>query len=87
MTFFKKYNGTMDKRLARLETLIWLLIYGGCILGLVGLFMQRGGDEGQWMMVAGIAAVAAGVALVVLRARVKEAPDPAPTAPPVRPPR
>ena len=39
MSFFKKYNGTMNKRLARLEKLIWTLIYGGLLSALQGYFM------------------------------------------------
>lgn len=76
MSFFKKYNGTLNKRLARLEKLIWILIYGGLLLVLIGLFMQRGGDEeGQWLMMAGAGTVVLGLILIVLRARLGEGPD------------
>ena len=41
MSFFKKYNGTAHAGLMRLETLIWVLIYGGLLTLVVGLFMSR----------------------------------------------
>jgi len=76
MSFFKKYNGTMNTGLARLEKLVWTLIYGGVLSGLIGLFMQRGGDEeGQWLMWGGGAAVLLGFILIIVRSRLKEGPD------------
>ncbi len=73
MSFFKKYNGTSNKRLARMETLIWVLIYGGLLSVVVSLFMS---DDGQDLalalqIVGGIVA-AAGVALIVIRSRMRE---------------
>ena len=41
MSFFKKYNGTTNLRLARVETAIWVLIYGGLLCLLVGLSMSQ----------------------------------------------
>ena len=29
MAFFKKYNGTTNTKLVRMERLMWVLIYGG----------------------------------------------------------
>lgn len=76
MSFFKKYNGTMNKRLARLEKLIWVLIYGGLLSALVGWFMLDGGDaDGQWLMFVGGAVAAVGVVLIVVRSRLREGPD------------
>lgn len=70
MSFFKKYNGTVNTRLARLEKVIWLLIYGGLLSALVGYFMQRGGDqEGQWLMAVGGGAALLGLILIVVRSR------------------
>jgi len=79
MSFFKKYNGTMNKRLARLESMIWVLIYGGLLSAVVGFFMQRDGDNngGEWLMLAGAVVAVVGFILIVVRARLKE--DPAPT--------
>ena len=82
MSFFKKYNGTMNKRLARLEKWAWILIYGGLLSALLALFMQRGGDEdAQWLMLGGIGAGVLGVVLILLRSRIKEDPEGTPVAP------
>ncbi len=73
MSFFKKYNGTTHAGLARLETLIWVLIYGGLLSLLVGVFMGRAGDDnGDLLMAGGGVAVAVGVVLVYLRAHLHE---------------
>lgn len=73
MSFFKKYNGTMNKRLARLEKLIWTLIYGGLLSTLVGWFMRDGGDaEGLWLMLIGGVVALVGFGLILLRARLHE---------------
>lgn len=75
MSFFKKYNGTMNRRLARLETLIWTLIYGGLLSTLVGYFMQRDGDaDGPWLMGVGGVVAAVGVVLIFVRSRLREGP-------------
>ena len=76
MSFFKKYNGTMNKRLARLENMIWVLIYGGLLSALVGFFMQRDGDDngGDWLMWAGVVVAVVGFILIVVRSRLKEEP-------------
>lgn len=86
MSFFKKYNGTIDKRLARLEKVIWILIYGGLFLALIGLFMQRAADEeGQWLLMGGIGAAVLGLVLIVVRSRLGDGPDSAQVAPRGRP--
>jgi vacuolar-type H+-ATPase subunit I/STV1 len=87
MSFFKKYNGTMNTRLARLEKLIWMLIYGGLLSALVGWFMVDRGDAlGQWLMGIGVAVAALGVVLIVVRSRLHEGPqDAVPKAAPKRP--
>jgi hypothetical protein len=56
----------------QLETWAWVLIYGGLLLGFLGLFMARAGQDSMFAM--GLAAlggllVAGGVAMIVLRAR------------------
>lgn len=82
MSFFKKYNGTMDKRLARLERVIWILIYGGLLSALIGLFMQRAADEeGQWLMIGGVGAAVLGLVLIIVRSRLGDGRDSAPVAP------
>lgn len=73
MSFFKKYNGTTHAGLARLETLIWALIYGGLLALLVGVFMGRAGDDtGDLLMAGGGVAAVVGVVLVYLRAHLHE---------------
>jgi cytochrome c-type biogenesis protein CcmH/NrfF len=69
MSFFKKYNGTVNKRLARLSAL-------------VGFFMQRDGDNngGEWLIWAGAVVAVVGFMLIVVRARLREDPDPKDTA-------
>jgi hypothetical protein len=74
MSFFKKYNGTTHAGLARLESLIWILIYGGLLTLLVGIFMGRTGDDanGDLLVVGGSVAGAVGLVLVYLRAHLHE---------------
>jgi len=73
MTFFKKYNGTTNTRLARIETLIWVLIYGGLLTLVIGFSMSRlDEDSGNLMVIAGGIAAAIGVVLVVVRSRLRE---------------
>lgn len=73
MSFFKKYNGTTNLRLARVETAIWVLIYGGLLCLVVGLFMSRQhSGSGFWMVVGGVIIAACGAALVYLRSRLRE---------------
>ena len=73
MSFFKKYNGTTNVRLARMETLIWTLIYGGLLAVVVGLFMgQLEAGSGVALAVIGGAVTLAGVVLVYARSRLHE---------------
>ena len=73
MSFFKKYNGTTNKGLARLETLIWTLIYGGLLAAVVGFFMGRlADDDGDILMVLGGIVTFIGLVLVVVRSRMRE---------------
>ncbi len=73
MSFFKKYNGTTNLRLARLETLIWVLIYGGLLSLVVGLFMaRREAGSGVVLMVAGGILALIGAGLIYLRSRLRE---------------
>ena len=68
MAFFKKYNGTTDKRLLRLERWTWVLIYGGLLTSAVSYFMPANAD-GSVSLGVGVLAVAAGVAMVLVRSR------------------
>ena len=73
MSFFKKYNGTTHVGLMRLETLVWVFIYGGLLTLVVGIFMSRGqSGSGLAMVVGGAALAVIGVGLIYLRSRLRE---------------
>lgn len=58
---------------ARLETLVWVLIYGGLLLVGLGLAVQQRAGLLGWSLVAGGGVLAlAGVVLIVVRARLPE---------------
>jgi hypothetical protein len=68
----------------RVETLAWVLIYGGLLALSLGLFVREGGDAIGWLLVAGGALVAlAGIALIVVRSRMgtETEPNPKPKGP------
>jgi hypothetical protein len=75
MSFFKKYNGTAHVGLMRLETLIWVLIYGGLLTLVIGGFMVRDQDGAglEIMLVGGVLALV-GAGLVYVRSRLREEP-------------
>jgi hypothetical protein len=57
-------------RASNVETLVWVLIYGGLLLGGVGLFVDREGSAlGIVMVVVGAVALLAGIVLVWVRSR------------------
>ena len=73
MAFFKKYNGTTDVRLLRLERVIWILIYGGLLCTVLSGFARDAGAQGHLALLAcGLFAVAIGVALIFVRSRLRE---------------
>jgi hypothetical protein len=56
-----------------LETWTWVLIYGGLLLGSLGIFVLRFGVDWGWVCVGlGAVLVMAGVVMIVLRARLPE---------------
>ncbi|MDP3354865.1 MAG: hypothetical protein Q8M51_03230 [Polaromonas sp.] len=71
MGFFKESGSTTSsKSIARLQQLIWVLIYGGLLTLVLGLSVQRSDDATGWSMVAAGAIVAAiGFALIYVRSR------------------
>jgi len=70
MAFFKKYNGTTDARLLRMERWTWVLIYGGLLTCVLSYFMPAEPDGGVSLMLGGgLLAVAIGAALIVVRSR------------------
>jgi hypothetical protein len=73
MSFFKKYNGTAHVGLMRLETVIWVLIYGGLLTLVIGGFMARDQDgAGLGMMLVGGVLALVGVGLIYVRSRLRE---------------
>ena len=73
MGFFKPAPGTVsNKSVARLQALIWVLIYGGLLTLVFGLFVERADDATGWFMVVGGGVVAAaGLVLIYVRSRIK----------------
>lgn len=71
MGFFKESGGTTsNKSIARLQQLIWILIYGGLLTLVLGLSVQRLDNALGWSMVVGGGIVAAiGVVLIYVRSR------------------
>ena len=63
------------KTLARLDTLVWLLIYGGLFAVIIGLASHGEARVAGWSLVVlgGVTAVA-GVVLIFVRARLREGP-------------
>ena len=73
MSFFKKYYGTAHVGLMRLETLVWVLIYGGLLSLVVGMFMSRDQPgSGFDMMVGGGILALIGAVLIYVRSRLRE---------------
>ena len=76
MAFFKKYNGTTNAKLVRMERMVWLLIYGGLLSIVIAHFLGET-DEilAHTMRILGLAAVVAGGVLVYVRSRLREGDD------------
>ncbi|CAM8656040.1 hypothetical protein MCEMSEM22_01866 [Comamonadaceae bacterium] len=73
MAFFKKYNGTTNARLVRMERLIWTLIYGGLLAMVLGYFIdQQGVQDAALFYNLGGLAVGGGVVMVFIRSRLRE---------------
>ncbi len=70
MAFFKKYNGTTDQRLLRIERWTWVLIYGGLLASVLSYFMPANPDGALSLLAGcGLLALAMGVGLIVVRSR------------------
>jgi hypothetical protein len=76
MGFFKPSSGTVsNKAVARLQALIWVLIYGGLLTLVLGLSVERTDEDVGWTMVVGGGIVAAlGFFLIYVRSRIKVQP-------------
>ncbi len=73
MAFFKKYNGTTNARLVRMERTIWALIYGGLLAIVLGVFIdQSGAQDASLFYQFGGLAVVAGVVMIYIRSRLRE---------------
>ncbi len=65
------------KAVARIERLIWILIYGGLFASILGLAaLSRDAAAGWTLIVAGSIATAAGIVLIWIRARLGPVPTP-----------
>lgn len=73
MGFFKpSARTTSSKAAARLHRLIWVLIYGGLLTLVLGLSVAPIDDDTAWsLIVGGGVAAAVGVALIVVRAKMR----------------
>ena len=61
--------------IARLQKLIWVLIYGGLLTLVLGIAVRRtDASLGLKLMIAGMVLAAAGAVLIYVRSRVKDAP-------------
>jgi hypothetical protein len=73
VSFFKKYNGSIHVGLVRLETLIWVLIYGGLLAVVLASFVENASlDVTQSLYWGGGGAIALGVGLIYLRSRLRD---------------
>jgi hypothetical protein len=73
MSYFKiSPNSTVSKAMARFHGLIWVLIYGGLLTLVFGLFVEvPDSATGELMVLGGGIAAALGVLLIYLRSRIK----------------
>jgi F0F1-type ATP synthase assembly protein I len=73
MGFFKPSHRTVSsKSIARLQALTWVLIYGGLLALVLGLFVDRVDDDTDWfLMVGGALAAVVGFALIYVRSKIK----------------
>ena len=63
------------KALARVEKLVWVLVYGGIILLILGIATQRRDDSLGWaLMAVGTVVALLGALLVYVRSLMKDTP-------------
>jgi hypothetical protein len=76
MGFFKPSSTPVsNKSVARLQALIWVLIYAGLLCLVLGLSVARIDDAIGWSMVAlGGVVAAAGFVLIYIRSRIRTSP-------------
>ncbi len=73
MSFFKPSTEPVSsKSVARLQALIWVLIYSGLLTLVLGLSVERTDADTGWLLVVGGGIVAAiGFALIYVRSLIK----------------
>ncbi len=72
MPFFKEGDAARDRRVARIEAWVWILVYGGLLAVVLGVFMGRQQEgTGIFLVVGGCIATAIGALLVYLRSRMQ----------------
>jgi len=73
MSYFKRSpGGETNKFSSRLGALTWILIYGGLLTFLLGLWVEASEDNISELLVAGGAsAVTVGVVLIYVRSKIK----------------
>lgn len=73
MSYFKRSpGGETNKFLSRLGALTWILIYGGLLTFLLGLWVESNEDNISEQLVAGGASAATlGVVLIYVRSKIK----------------
>jgi len=76
VSFFKpSADPVSNKNVKRLQSLIWVLIYGGLLTLVLGLSMERLDDAIGWsMVVIGGIIAAAGFVLIYVRSRINVGP-------------
>jgi hypothetical protein len=76
MAFFKpSADPVSNKNVKRLQSLIWVLIYGGLLTLVLGLSVERLDDAIGWsMVVAGGVIAAIGFVLIYVRSRINVGP-------------
>lgn len=74
MGLFKPSTGTVSSKfVARLEGVIWILIYGGLLALVLGLFVAPTDDDTGWCLVVGGGLTAlAGGGLIYVRSKIKD---------------
>ena len=72
MAFFKKYNGTQDRRLLVLERSTWVCIYGGLLTLVLGYFVGQQGASNSLYLRGGSIAVLLGLVQIYIRSRMQE---------------
>jgi membrane protein implicated in regulation of membrane protease activity len=70
------------RTLARIDALVWTLIYGGLFAIVIGIAAWRASQATGWSLaVLGVLLVVAGVVLIAVRARLRESPAPGAQSP------